>query len=896
MIQIRLTGVLSMNRLSQKRELELSLPLHEKKHTGPLDTPIYRDLPEAVALKQFFLVFQPIVDITEGRIISYESLIRWRHPQHGIISPSEFIPVAEVSGLITAIDLWALETVLSLDFGGIPVHVNFSGYDLLSPGFLDTLSKMIGDQRDKIVLEFTETAQIDFSNQMVQNIKDLGLRLAVDDFGTGYSSMVLLNTLKVNMLKIDIHFIRNMLQDIDSAVITDTIIRLGNSLNMEVIAEGVETYDQLRHLYRNGCRLIQGFLISRPLEYDRLDSFSAEAFKLSPQEKYIRDTDDFVQRYANNALILLELDEELNYIRLTENFCSYLGYPMDSLRGRSFAELITPDQTDYFHFIIQRLMSSGYVDNVVLNLLRKDRSLKSTVFSARLENKTSRSVIVYLEDYAFYNDKIDEINGVRNAYSVMFHEGPLATIVWKSDYEIVDWNSESEQAFGWSRDEAIGKNLLKLILPENQEPIPRAFEDVFTESLVESVNSNLCKNGSTIICRWINRTLRDSEGKIRFIISMVTDITEKLLRDDHVRLLSAAIEKSGSAVIITDADGTVEFSNSRFREISGYEDGLLNRNISLITSREHAEIYYAQLWETISRGGAWHGEFRNRRKDGSFYWCINDIIPVRSTVDGKLKYICIQEDITQTRERETALNDIKRTLEEQSRFSTLGAMLAGIIHEINSPLSIITGNMQFLTDALTPASQADSSVAEVVADIQSGLQHLSHLLGSYKEMAHGDADPRREYFDLHKEVATVLEVTRNEYKYDMFVENRVTDPIFLFGSPGHMRQVLMNLMINAIYSVKKRGHDEPGRVELSALRSGQALHFEVVDNGHGIPPEIISNIFDSFYTTKPSGEGTGLGLSICKHIIEDQFGGSLGVESRPGKTVFFFDLTMPEGQ
>lgn len=857
---------------------------------------IYSDLPTALAKNQFYLLFQPIVDIAEGRIVSYEALIRWLHPQYGLITPSDFIPIAESMNIISEIDLWVLESVLSLNFENIPVHVNISGCDLSTPGFLKKVSDLIGSQKDKIILEFTETAQIDFTPQLVLDIKELGLRLAVDDFGTGYSSLVLLNTLKVNMLKIDIHFIKNMLHDIDSAVITDSIIRLANSLNMEVISEGVESYEQLRHLYRIGCRLIQGFYISKPLLYEDLGSFSPEPFKLSPHEKYIQDADHFIKRFTNNALILLELDESLNYIRLTENFCSYLGYPMDSLKGKSFYEMITQDQMDYFHFIVQRLIISGYVDNVILNLIRQDRSLKSTVFSARMDNKSSRSIIVYIEDYTFYNDKIDEINGVRNAYSVMFHEGPLATIVWKSDYEIVDWNNESINIFGWTSDEAIGKNLVKLIAPPEKISFPQVFEDVFTQDHIESINSSINKDGTVIICRWINKTLRDSEGKIRFIISMVTDITENLIKNDNLRMLSTAIEKSGSAVIITNDEGIVEYSNTQFREMSAYEDGLIGKNIGILSSHEHPDEYYNLLWHSIAEGKTWSGEFHNRRKDNNYYWCTSVIVPVKSTVTGLLNYICIQEDLTEIREKDTQLNNIRRAMEQKELLSSIGAMLSGIIHEVSSPLSIISSNLKFLEKAFPNCENIDNSTLEAFKDIQSGLKHLNQLMLSYKNAVQGGANTPKVAFELQKEISTVLDITRNEYKYDMFIDFKSETAIILYGSPSDIRQVVINLLINAVYSVKKRSQLTPGLITISTRKKGQIVRFEIHDNGPGIPPDILDNIFEPLFTTKPSPDGTGLGLSICKTIIEERFNGILGVNTKPGDTEFYFEIPFIENE
>jgi PAS domain S-box-containing protein len=610
------------------------------------------DLPQALKRGELFLVYQPIVDIFLGKIVSYEALIRWRHPGIGIISPSLFIPIAENTGLITAIDLWVLESVVNQNFNDIPVHVNLSGYDLSQIGFIRKVEALIHNKKDKIVLEFTETAQINFSPQLIADIKALGVVLAVDDFGTGYSSMYLLNTLKVNLLKIDIHFVQNMLLDIDSAVIVESIINLGQSLNMDVIAEGVETIEQLHHLYRIGCRLIQGFYISKPMMYDDLSSFDPDSFKLSPQEKYIHDNEDFVDRLENKSRIMIELDEKLNYIRLTDNFCAYLGYEMESLKGHTFHDLVSPENKDYFSIVLGQLFANHYVDNVVINLIRKDWTLRSTLFTARYNTHESGTMIVYLEDYAYYQEKLNEIGGVHNAYSIMFHEGPLATIVWNNHYAIVDWNKESENVFGWAREEAIGKNVIKLLTFDDKLPHTNTFEAIFLEKGSDFILSNITKDGKQISCRWNNRAILNVDGKVQFILSMVTDITENLIKNDNIRMLSAAIDKSGSAVIVTDQEGFIEYTNSQFNAMTGYAQGLIGQNINCLSSHEQKADYYKCLWNTIKKGETWSGKLHNRKKNGESYWCTSTITPIKSELSGKVNFICIQQDITQTVEKE----------------------------------------------------------------------------------------------------------------------------------------------------------------------------------------------------------------------------------------------------
>lgn len=232
------------------------------------------------ALKQneFQLHYQPQIDLVSGSVIGMEALIRWHHPEQGTIAPARFIPVAEASGLIIPIGEWVLEEACKQariwQQSGQPpfkMAVNLSALQFKRGNILDTVSKALehsGLPPSMLELELTESIllqDMEGALKIIQDLKVLGVQLSIDDFGTGYSSLSYLKRLKVDKLKIDQSFVRDLVADADDMAIVCAIIQLGKTLQLRVIAEGVETADQLHFLRTHSCDEAQGYYICRPL-------------------------------------------------------------------------------------------------------------------------------------------------------------------------------------------------------------------------------------------------------------------------------------------------------------------------------------------------------------------------------------------------------------------------------------------------------------------------------------------------------------------------------------------------------------------------------------------------------------------------------------------------------
>jgi diguanylate cyclase (GGDEF)-like protein len=240
-------------------------------------------LRKALEQDEFVIYYQPKIALADGAVVGVEALLRWFHPDLGLVPPAEFIPLAEETGLIVDIGAWVLKTACAqvrrwqrMGHGRLELAVNISARQFQEKNLVATIAAAVeesGMQAGLIELELTESVIMRDAPEAARRLKELtalGIRLAIDDFGTGYSSLGYLKAFPISTLKIDRSFVRDIDRDPNSAALAQAIIAMASSLKLKVVAEGVETREQLEQLRASGCQELQGFIFSKALPPEEL--------------------------------------------------------------------------------------------------------------------------------------------------------------------------------------------------------------------------------------------------------------------------------------------------------------------------------------------------------------------------------------------------------------------------------------------------------------------------------------------------------------------------------------------------------------------------------------------------------------------------------------------------
>jgi EAL domain-containing protein (putative c-di-GMP-specific phosphodiesterase class I)/CheY-like chemotaxis protein len=352
------------------------------------------DLRHALAHGELLMHYQPQLSLVSGTIMAAEALVRWCHPQKGMISPQEFIPLAEETGLILPLGEWILRNVCAqlrawLDAGVPvpPVAVNLSARQFRQDGLVGLVRDVLAEQRleaSMLHLEITESVimhDVDSAVAALQGLKALGVGISLDDFGTGYSSLSYLKRFPIDHLKIDQSFVRDITCAPDDAAICNAIISLAHHLQLSVVAEGVETDAQLHYLRRQQCDLIQGYRISKPLGATDFARFLEAPLKLPA-------------RIANDGQnTLLIVDDEVRIVRALQRTLRRDGYHI--LTAQSAAQALD-------------LLASHDVQVILCD--QRMPGMNGTEFLSRAKDMYPDTIRLMLTGYAELDSVLDAIN------------------------------------------------------------------------------------------------------------------------------------------------------------------------------------------------------------------------------------------------------------------------------------------------------------------------------------------------------------------------------------------------------------------------------------------------------------------------------------------------------
>jgi len=392
--------------------------------------------------------------------------------------------------------------------------------------------------------------------------------------------------------------------------------------------------------------------------------------------------------------------------------------------------------------------------------------------------------------------------------------------------------------------------------------------------------------------RWLLTSklpLRDKEGRTIGLVGIGRDITERKRGEEELRKLSLAIEQNPTSIVITDIHGKIEYVNPKFTQVTGYTmEEVRGKNPNILKSGETSNEEYRNLWETITAGNAWRGEFRNKKKNGEFFWEMASISPVKNQENVIINFVAVKEDITERKQVEEALRHAQK-------LESIGTLAGGIAHDFNNLLNAILGQSTLAMNKISNENPAKDHIEKSIRAAERAADLTRHLL-AYS----GKGKFVTEEMDLNrlvKENIQILEVSVPKTGQLMF-ELGVPSP-HIQGDIGQIQQVIMNLIINAGEAIAPNPGFitvQTGRLTLTEndaeywkytnapLKPGEYAMLRVTDTGHGIKPDVLLRIFDPFFTTKFTGRG--LGLAAVLGIVRGHHGG-LRIESKEGKGTTF---------
>ena len=472
----------------------------------------------------------------------------------------------------------------------------------------------------------------------------------------------------------------------------------------------------------------------------------------------------------------------------------------------------------------------------------------------------------------------------QNIQDVYFEMAPDTTIL-----EISPSVSKISQ---YKREDLIGKSIDHLVVDEK-------IKNTFLKLLFERGELNdfdvplKDRDDRLLYCSVNVKIETGSDGTPLKAIGSLRDITERKLAREHISKLERAVEQSPSSVVITDLDGKIEYVNPRFTEITGYtKEEALGQPTSIMKSGEHAREFYKILWDSIRSGKEWRGEFLNRRKDGSTFWEMASISPVRNDLDQITHYIAIKDDITERKNIEQQLVQAKEKAEESDRLKS--AFLANMSHEIRTPMNAILGFSEILQhEGIQPEDRRE--YIKLIHDKGNDLMNIISDLIDISRIEAGDMKLVKTHIRINDIILELFEQVNKEKalkgKNEVQVRYRISEDAeySILSDKNRLRQVFNNLLGNAMKFTNE------GYIEIGYDLLDDHVRFYVKDSGIGITPENQKVIFERFrqednsYTRKHGG--TGLGLAISKQIVE-LLGGEIGVDSKPDQGANFY-FTLP---
>jgi PAS domain S-box-containing protein len=620
--------------------------------------------------------------------------------------------------------------------------------------------------------------------------------------------------------------------------------------------------------------------------------YLSQTVSLSRERAFINAVLDSVP----GLLYLYDADGRL--VRWNKKHEELTGYSKEELAKMRVTDWFRGADVEYLVKKMQEAITKGWADGEATLVTKHGAKIPFYFTGVRFILDGKPSIAGIGIDMSRQKAAEEEIRKSELLYRTLFQSArDIIFLIRNGAYS--DCNPVATRILGYSRQQLIDHPPAEF--SPAQQPDGRSSKEVAWEKI------RAAQDGTPQVFEWTHQrpdgSHLDTEVSLNrmeayaepTLLAIVRDVTERKKAEESLRELSEAVEQSPVNVVITDLAGNIEYVNRKFCQVSGYTFAeALGKNPRILKSGHTSDEEYRALWQTITSGGEWSGEFLNKAKDGSLFWERARITSIKDEAGRIRHFLGVKEDITKSKEVEEKLQQMSLQLAHVARLSTLGEMVAELAHELNHPLYAILNYAKASRNVLTEEGPVDLDRLrewnEEIAQIAASAGEAVKRLRSFARRAESPRTACR--------IEEVVEDSLRLVAVEMRRAHVTVETSFAPASPPiqvdrvQIQQILVNLLNNAVEAMQAA----PPAVRRITIRTSVgdgSVEVAVSDRGTGLPPGDEAKIFEPFVTTKP--EGMGMGLSIARTIVE-AYRGKLWATSNPeGGATFYFTLPFEQG-
>jgi two-component system, cell cycle sensor histidine kinase and response regulator CckA len=598
------------------------------------------------------------------------------------------------------------------------------------------------------------------------------------------------------------------------------------------------------------------------------------------QESLRRSEERFQRALENIPDIVAIYSSDLKIQFINRNMSRFTRHPVSEFSGKCDEQIWLMEVHQIYLPMLQRALETGFIQFLDTDLLIPSMGIRNlNIRCVPLFDETGnvQELMTITQDLTEQKQKDKEykelIDGMNDAVFVIDFEG-----------NFVEVNKAAVEVLGYSRNELLSMGPMDIDSYLSTEDIKDLGESIklHNKHIFETLHKT--KNGNIIPMEISSSQL--TYGGNQVVLSIARDITERKEAESEYERLIAAIEHAGETIFITDPDGTIEYVNPAFEQITGYKkEEVIGQTPRILKSGHQGEMFYREMWNTISSGETWQGRMVNKRKDDTFYTEEATISSIKDNSGKIINYVAVAHDITEHLR-------LMAQFQQAQKMESVGRLAGGIAHDYNNILSVIIGFTELAMDKVDPNELLYEDLQEILRAANRSVDITRQLLAFARKQV---ISPK--VLNLNETVESMLKMLRRLIGENIelaWMPETNLWPVKM--DPAQVEQILANMCVNARDAIKNIGKiniktqnksfDNHFNNNQAGTISGDYVVLSISDNGNGMDKETLDKIFDPFFTTKEIGQGTGLGLATVYGIV-NQNNGFINVFSKPGKGTTF---------